>query len=316
MNPTLFFCVSPRGRRWLCRGLAALGLLLAPLAGQAQYKVQVVTRTVTQALPCPLGALVRIRAEKATVRIQGWDQPTARLVLKLSARHPERAVAESELPSARYQFDRHGNTLDLVNFYAVAAAAGVVRSDLRAEYTLWVPAGVRLELRNLYGQTYLSDLTGEQKIEQDFGQITLANLRGSFRATARYADLTAANTAGTFACEAEKSAIRLLGMAGRCTVRNRYGSVLLEPTAELKSAFLDVERTDVTLSVPQPELFNFNLSSAQGSLLVPPRYEAAQRTAGGRSTLQLTNGPALALIRVNTSYAAITLQTTALNLVR
>ncbi|RYU81866.1 hypothetical protein [Hymenobacter persicinus] len=294
---------------WLGRLLLALllgGAALSP--ARAQRKVQVLTRTIEQTLPCPVGTLVRIRAEKATLRVQGWDKPTMQVVLRLSARHPDRAIAEQELPVARYQIEKDGSVIDLVNYFALPAGAPAIRSDLRAEFTVLMPAANALQLVNAYGQTTLLDLTGKIKLEQNFGQIQLQNLRGSLTATARYADLTGTNLNLTFDCEADKSAVRLTGVGGRYSIRNRYGSVLLEPTAELKSAFVDAERTEVTIGVPQLGAFNYLLSTAQGQLTVPASLSEGQRKSLGRAVLDVTNQARLPLIRVVTSYAPVTLR--------
>jgi hypothetical protein len=270
--------------------------------------VQVVTRSVEQTLPCAAGTLVRIRAEKATVRVQGWDKPTVQVVLRLSARHPERAVAEQELPAVRYQIAPGSGVIDLMNYFARPAGAPALRSDLRADYTVLMPAANALQIVNTYGQTTLLDLTGKVKLEQNFGQIQLQNLGGTLTATARYADLTGTNLNLSFDCEADKSAVRLTGVGGSYAIRNRYGSVLLEPTAELKSVFVDAERTEVTIGVPQLGLFNYLLSTAQGTMTVPPGLAASQRKTLGRSVLDVTNQTRLPLIRVVTSYAPITLR--------
>ncbi|MDO7847884.1 hypothetical protein Q5H92_16080 [Hymenobacter sp. M29] len=274
----------------------------------ATRTVQVVTRTIEQQLPCPAGTLVRIRAEKAAVRVQGWDQPTVRLVLRLSARHPERAVAEQELPVARYQFEAHGRTIDVVNYFALAASAPALRSDLRADYTLMVPANVAVELRNAYGQTAFTGLTGRQTISQEFGPITLLRLRGSLTVTAKYADLTGRDTDLTLDCDADKSAVSLLGAAGRYTIRNRYGTIAVEPAEGLKSLDIEAERTEVKLVLARPERFSYRLSCSQGPLQLPPELAAAARQSAGRHVLQLTRPAPLPLLRVSTSYAPISIQ--------
>jgi hypothetical protein len=299
---------------WKASGRLLLLLLLLlgtlPIA-QAQVKVQVVTRTVEQTLPCPASTLVRIRAEKATLRVQGWDKPTVRVVLRLIARHPEREVAEKELPAARYQIEKEGPIIDLVNYFAVAAGAPAIRSDLRAEYTVQMPADNNLEVVNAYGQTTLVELTGRQKLQQDFGQITLQDLRGSLLVTSRFADITGTNLNMGLSCEADKSAVQLTGIAGNYAIRNRYGSVLLEPTAELKSATVDAERTEVKVVVPQLGLFNYTLSSSHNALNVPATLGNLVRKLGGTQTLR-TNTARLPLIRVVTSYAPLTLETSPL----
>ncbi|UOQ66579.1 hypothetical protein [Hymenobacter volaticus] len=295
-------------RRW-GEGLLLMLLYLAVLSSaQAQRKVQVLTRTIEQTLPCPTGTLVRIRAEKATLKVQGWDKPSVQVVLRLSARHPERAIAERELPAVRYQIAKKGNTIDLVNYFAVPVNAPPVRSDLRAEYIVMMPAANSLEIVNAYGRTELIDLTGRQTLVQDFGEIKLQDLRGSLEATIRYTELTSTNFNGAFVCRADKSAVQLTGAGGTYAISNAYGSVVFEPNDELKSAFVDATRTEVTIGVPQLSQYNYNLGSSQGKLVIPASY-TSKRTLTGRNTLQVTNDAKLPLIRVNTSYAPITLQT-------
>ncbi|MBC6697644.1 hypothetical protein [Hymenobacter sp. BT190] len=295
-------------RPLLALGGSLLLLLLSAVAAPAQTKVQVVTRTLEQTLPCPAGVLVRVRAEKATLRVQGWDKPTVRVVLRLIARHPERETAEKELPVARCLIEKSGSVIDLVNYFALAPGAAAVRSDLRAEYTVQMPAGNPLQVVNAYGQTYFTGLAGKQTLEQDFGQITLEDLRGTFSATVRYADLNAANINLAFVCEADKSALRLTGASGSYTIRNRYGSVLLQPGSNLQSVFIDAQRTEVKLEALQPDMFSYNLSTAHSTLAVPAAYTGAVRKTTGQQSLRLTAPGRAPLIRVLTSYAPITLQ--------
>jgi hypothetical protein len=205
--------------RWRGRLLAVLLVLLALPTVRAQQRVQVVTRTLEQTWHCPPGMRVRIRAEKASVQVRGWDRPTVQVTLHLSARHAERAVAVQDLPVAQYRLQQNGNALDLVNLFVLPAGAPAVRSDLRAEYIVLMPSSNPLQVVNAYGQTSLTDLSGAQELTQNFGQITLRNLRGTLTITAHYADLTATNVQADFSCEANKSAVQLLGVGGQCRVR-------------------------------------------------------------------------------------------------
>jgi hypothetical protein len=312
MMGALFFPLT--SRRWLL--LALLAGVAGPALAQGQRTVQVLTRTLEQSFACPAGTLVRIKAEKATVHVQGWDQPTVQVVLRLVARHPDRAIAEQELPGARYQLRKSGAVIDLVNYFALAANAPALRSDLRAEFTVHMPAANALEVVNAYGQTVLLDLSGRQQLTQDFGQVTLQNLRGSLTATVRYANLTGANTNFTFECEADKSDLRLAGAGGRYTIRNRYGSVRLEPTAALLSAFVDAERTAVSFGVPQLDHFRYRLTTTQGTLTVPPSLAGTLRIRPGRQVLDLGKPAQRPLIRVETTYAPITLESLAPLLIR
>lgn len=300
----LYNLLSRARRLGLLLALLALGVLPA---AWAQQKVQVVTRTLEQSWPCPPGVVVRIRAEKATVQVRAWDQPTVRVTLRLSARHPERAVAEQDLPVAQYRLQKSGNGLDLLNFFELPAGAPAVRADLRAEYIVFMPAANPLQVVNAYGQTDLADLNGRLTLEQSFGKITLRDLRGTLAVTARYADLTGSNLQADFTCEANKSAVQLLGLGGSCTVHNFYGSVRVQPTAALRKLSIETDRTEVVISVPQPEQFAYQLSAQQGALTVPAAYAAARRGTEARATLTVAGSRPL--VRASTTYAPLTLQT-------
>ncbi|MBO3271259.1 hypothetical protein [Hymenobacter defluvii] len=293
-----------------CRaGVLVLLWLLSSLGAQAQQKVQVVTRTLEQRWVCKPNTPVRIRAEKATLRVQGWDKPIVQVVLRLSARHPDRAVAERDLAAAQYRLQQNVSAINLVNFFSLPAGAPAVQSDLRAEYTVMMPAGNHLVAANTYGQTSLIDLYGWQQLEQDFGKITLQNLQGTVAITARYADMTASDVEANFTCEANKSAVQLFRIGGTTVIHNQYGSVHAQPTADLRKLTVEADRTEVVVSAPQPEQFTYQLSVQQGTLQVPAVYQANQRSAGGRATLTTMATQLRPVVRVSTSYAPLRLQT-------
>jgi hypothetical protein len=268
-----------------------------------------VTRTLEQTWNCPSSMVVRIRAEKATVQVRGWDRPTVQVTLHLSARHAERAVATQDLPVAQYRFQQTGNALDLVNLFVLPAGAPAVRSDLRAEYIVFMPAGNPLQVVNAYGQTSLTDLSGAQQLTQNFGQIALRNLRGTLTAAAHYADLTATNVQADFTCEANKSAVQLLGLGGKCMVRNYYGSVRVQPAATLRNLTVEADRTEVIISTAEPERFSYQLQVLQGELTVPLAYAAAKKGTASRASLTTKSvPPTQPVVRISTSYAPLTWQ--------
>jgi hypothetical protein len=296
---------QPPFSTWLSYwGLLVAWLMMAPVRAQAPRTVQVVTRTVSQTLECPTGTVVRIRADRATVRVQGWDQHMLRVVLRLSARHPERAVAEKDLPTAQYHFSQQAGAIDLVNYQTLAAGAPAPSSDLRADYTIFMPAANALQVANTYGQTQLTGLTGRQKLTQEFGQVELRQLRGSFDAIVRYADLVGSDLQLVFTCQAEKSALVLKSIAGGYAIRNRYGSIRLEPTAELTGVNIDAERTEISVLPPPFTQFNYQLTASHGALSLPTTYPDA---TGNRTSWRSPGAERRPLIRIITTYASLTL---------
>lgn len=291
----------------LLRRLLWLLLVCAPWAGRAQTKVQVVTRTIEKTLTLTPATRLNVQGEKATVHIQGWDKPTARLVLRLVAKHPDRAVAERELQVMQYRIEQSGNEVNLRNFFTLAAGT-TLQSNLRAEYTLWVPAKTSVQITNAYGETALTSLSGLQEILQEFGQIKLQDLQGQLKITSKYADITARNLDLTFTCDADKAAIRLTDAAGRYTIHNTYGSIRIEPTAGLTGLQITAARTEVTIVAPQMDLFSYELTALQGSIRLPTNTTFSPGVVKTRTFFQVQYRKTDPLIRVNTSYAPITLQ--------
>jgi len=298
------------GRLLMIGALVARGVL-AQAQAPAGRKLQVVTRTIERTLACPVGTVVRIQADKATVRVQGWDQPTVRVVLRLSARHPDRATAEKDLAAAQYRIAQPAGAVDLVNYVALPAGAPAPASDLRADYTVLMPAANALQVTNAYGQTSLTGLNGRQKLTQNFGQVTLHQLRGTLDATVQYADLTGTDLQMVFTCQAEKSALQLKTLGGSCAIRNRYGSIRLEPTDELTNVVIDAERTEVVVLTLTPARFNYQLGATHGTLNVPVAHAPGGGPGSHQTSWKSASPGRRPLIRITTTYAPITLQSTA-----
>ncbi|SNC68429.1 hypothetical protein SAMN06265337_2310 [Hymenobacter gelipurpurascens] len=296
----------PQRQRRRC-WLVVLLLLSSATLGQAQTKVQVVTRTIEKTLPLTPTTRIYVQGEKATVHVQGWDKPTARLVLRLVAKHPDRAVAERELQVMQYRIEQTGNDVNLRNFFTLAAGT-TLQSNLRAEYTLWVPAKISLQITNAYGETMLTSLSGLQEILQEFGQIKLQDLQGQLTITSKYADITARNLDLTFTCHADKAAIRLTDAAGRYTIYNTYGSIRVEPTAGLTGLQITAARTEVTIVSPQMDLYSYEFTTLHGNIKLPANTTFSPGVVNTRTFFQVQYRKTDPLIRVNTSYAPVTLQ--------
>lgn len=289
---------------------AVLGLVLAAAPARAQTKLQVVTRTVEQSFPCRPTGMVHIQAEKANVQVQGWDKPLVKVTLRLVAKHPDRAVAERELSVLRYQLDKRGNDVYLVNYLAVPATAPPVQGNLRAEYTIWMPRAAALQAKSTYGETSLTGLTGEQTLTQEFGRVQLRSLRGSLKIESTFADVTGTDLNLALECIASKAAIQLGQAAGRYFLQNSYGTVQVEAADNLAQLSIDVVRTAVRVLVPRLEQFGYDLTASQGSIDVPTAYANSRRNSSSQSSFQFRPNRKLPLVRVKTSYADISLQAT------
>ncbi len=184
-------------------GLIVLLLSVGTLA--AQEKIQVVTKTINRSFALKPGESLVVEAEKADVRVRGWDREEVKLTLRLVAKHPERAVAEKDLPALRYEIDTEGKQKTIRNFFRINDGFGEINSNLLAQYELWVPQRCRLQLQNRYGNVRIEELNTNLHLTVELGEIRLNEVMGTIALDVAYGDVVAQRVNATVTGVAKKS---------------------------------------------------------------------------------------------------------------
>lgn len=298
--------MKAQARIW--RLLIGLGLSLVTVPGQAQAALQVVTKVVEKELPYSAGQRVRLTAEKADVTIHGWNRPVISVRLRLTAKHPDRAVAEREVGYQQYSLQANGNEIELANHYAVPRGAGKVQSQLKAIYDISVPAGASLLLRNTFGDIRLADLTGDTNLTFEFGKLSLEDVGGKTIVRSSYGDIDGRGVDGVLLLTTEKADITLRDLAGRATIKSRYGKLTVVPLPSLTSLAVEAARTEILLATRRISDFQYDVITTFADIRVPEAQQSELGKLGSKQTFTYQPAGRKSLIQVQNSYGNVTIQ--------
>ena len=285
-------------------GLIALLLATGTLA--AQEKIQVVTKTINRSFTLKPGESLAVEAEKADVRVRGWDREEVKLVLRLVAKHPERSVAEKDLPALRYEIDTEGKRKTIRNFFRISDGFGEINSNLLAQYELWVPQRCRLQLQNRYGNVRVTKLTANISLKVEFGEIYLREVRGTVALDVAYGDVVAQRVNASLTGIAKKSDLTLEEMSGTVSLESSYGEISVTTANQLERLLIEASRTEVSFAATDPLRYHYQLSTSYDRINITL---PGTRTSGGLlgreySFTSIGAGPTNVIIR--TSFNPIT----------
>jgi len=285
---------------WLLLGLS---LLAPPLA--AQIRLQVVTQTIDKEWSGI--RQVVIQAKKADVIVRGWNKPGVSVQIRRVAKHPDRAVAETELTYLLTDARTDNGTLTLTNSFRIPQSRRTVQSQLKAVFELWVPEQIAVQLSNSYGDMSLTDLRGELSIAYEFGRLTLNGVRGKTTIRSEYGDLDGTEVGGQLSGKADKADISLRQLSGTVRLECRYGKLFIRPDERLQSLNVTSTRTEIYLYPQRVEAFQYALETTYSTLNVPAAYETQSGQYLHKKRFDLEPAGTLPRIRVQGSYSPISL---------
>lgn len=254
-----------------------LPLLTVPAV--AQETIQVVTKTISRSLALGPEDSLRVDAEKATVRLRGWGRAEVKLVLRLTAKHPERAVAESDLAASQYQVTTKTAEKVIRNFFLIPEGTSRIKSNLQADYEMWVPHDRAVTLSNRYGNIALSDWQATLTIKTEFGELLLQKVTGDITFDVAYGDITAEEVAGTLRGTTRKSNLNLYELAGDLFLESSYGEINVTTKNKLQRLTINAARTKVNFATPDPMRYSYQLATSCDNIStpVPGKYEDKNR---------------------------------------
>ncbi|MEN0004635.1 MAG: hypothetical protein AAF798_10835 [Bacteroidota bacterium] len=245
------------------------GLLSFPISTFAQTTVQVVTKRIEKTFNFKAGYELNIEGEKAKVDIQTWDQPQIKVVLEISAKHQDQAIAEQELEQVRYLTDRIKNKIYLRNYYAKEEGEGDPESILSANYQILVPEECPVYLKNYFGVANISDLTNRLRVSGEFASIGLQNVSGQVDVTTRFGDLTGNLLDGLFNINARRSDILLTDISGQYNIQAQYGTIEIFADEKLINLNLEAEKSDVYFYTNNPTAFAYDINTRFSNIDLP-----------------------------------------------
>jgi hypothetical protein len=284
-------------------------MCLANLAYSQKNTIQVVTKTIRKNFDFEKDNWLKIKAEKSTVEITGWDKDFIQLTLDLVAKHDKKEVAENDLKYLQYEIKETKMGYEIANFFQSPNALAKIKSNLQARYKLHVPRNINIDISNLYGEIKLEAIGGEVKIHLNFGQTTLKNMSGPIEIKTSYGDILGNHLYQGMQCVAEKSNILLTDINGSYKINSTYGKVELEAGTKFKALTLEGVQTSVNVTLPAFEYFNYMLNTSYANILIPDIYEGSiKSTLSGKKEFVKRFNNALGEIKITSTFSDITIK--------
>ena len=168
-----------------------------------------------------------------------------------------------------YSADRHGNDLYFRNY--LSKKNKKPDSELKAIYTITLPADCPVYLKNNFGLTNVSNLTNSLTIHSEFSKVLLENLRGSIGVNSRFGDITGKKIDGDVNLTTRRSDITLEEIKGNWNINAQYGVMkfFTNPSPELLTMNINAEKSDVFFFDPEPKYYGYTLTAHYGEILAP-----------------------------------------------
>ncbi len=302
---------TPAGRQLIRRCLLLLTFsLIAAMPLFAQKKIQVVTKTIIRTFALGKKDILSIQAEKASVSIQGWAKDEVKLVLKLVAKHPERATAERDLLVARCDIQTETSIKKISNYFFQEEGRPGLESNLQAVYELWVPQQRNLKVSDNYGNLRVSQWQGNLSITHEFGEVRLQQVQGSTQLHIAYGDVIADTLEGDFSCDAQKSNIQLKQIGGRYHIKSNYGKITVQAAASINQFTVDASRTEIEFATADAPAYRYQLTTSCDAIvtILPGTREEDDNPLSCKKSFTTIDNTQKPLIKISTTYSPITIK--------
>lgn len=241
-------------------------LFLVAFGSDAQTTLKVVSKSVDKDFVFNAGKHVVVEGEKAEIKVETWDKNIVHVELKLVAKNPDKAIAESELKYFNHSFSEERGEIKLRNFFSASDKPG---SELKAEYLIKVPHDCPVRMSNYFGKTDVKDLTSSLDIDSKFGPVNMNNITGKIDVKSRFGDVLGELLNGMVSIETHRSNITLKQLEGSYNIKSKYGIVKIFSDNELLDLNIEAEKSDVYFFNPNPTAFGYELFAHFGDITVP-----------------------------------------------
>ena len=283
-----------------------LAWVLGGLPAYAQGKLQVATKRIEKTVSAPTVRTLYISAEKADIEIVTWDNADIAVIMELSARHPDRATATQDLSKLQYIADRNGKDYFLRNYIVLKDGESKPVSNLKARYTIHLPASCAVDLKNSFGTITLRGLTNQLNLKADFCSTNLTGLSGKGALNTTFGALSGTELAGTFTFASDHTNVRLEQIAGAVRIDASYGNVEIYPTVGLTSLGIRSQKAEITLLAKNWQHFDYTINGAYATMKLPNGFKWKRNTTDFKEAFFSRNQ--LASVDISAEFGRVTIK--------
>jgi hypothetical protein len=273
---------------------------------QAQNVIQVATKAIEKTVAAPAIRTLYINAEKADIELIAWDKTEISIVMELSARHPDRATAAADLGKVQYIADRSGKDYFLRNYILLKEGESKPLSNVKARYTIHLPATCAIDLKNTFGTIQMKGLNNNLKLNADFCTTTLLNIKGKGMLETTFGELKGIEIAGNFSFTSDHTNLRLENIGGAVRMNTLYGNVEISPSSGLTSLAIQSKKAVVTMVTKNWQRFDYDINSAYTNIKLPNGFKWKRNTPDFKDAFFSKNQ--LANVQINTEFGNLTIK--------
>ena len=287
-------------RKLLSAALFLWFILQSFIPAFAQGTLQVVTKTIEKNIGAPTVRTLYIAAEKADIELIAWEKSEISVVLELSSRHPDRATAVTDLSKLQYIADRSGKDFFLRNYILLKEGESKPLSNLKARYTIHLPASCAIDLKNTFGTISLKGLTNNLQLKADFCTTSLFDMKGKGLLATSFGELKGDEVSGSFFFSSDHTNLRLEHIGGTIKVDALYGNVEIFPSPNLTSLAIQSKKAVVTLLAKNWQQFDYTINGAYTTMKLPNGFKWKRNTSDFKDAFYSKNQ--LANVQINTEF--------------
>ena len=235
----------------------------------AQDKVQVVVKTITRELTLKDNEKLIVEAKKSKILLKGWDKSVVHIELKLIAKHPRKEIALKEVDYNKYSIIHEESGYRIQNYFRSLDNYTSVKSNLSAEYTIYIPAQLKMEIDNSYGSISIENARGEVSLTGKFCPVNVSDFRGKMSITTNYGDLQVSKIFGELTLNSKKSNSIIFQSQGTCFITTEYGETLLFPESVLDEIIITGNKSAVKIFIKDFSQYSYNLSTIHAEIQLP-----------------------------------------------
>lgn len=271
-----------------------------------QGVLQVATRSIEKTVTAHTIRTLFINAEKADIELIAWDRAEIVVVMELSARHPDKRTAATDLGKIKYIADRSGKDYFLRNYILLREGESKPLSNLKARYTIHLPPTCSVDLKNTFGTIQMKGLTNNLKLSADFCTTSLANIKGKGLFETTFGELKAIEISGTFSFTSDHTNLQLENIGGVVRMNTLYGNVEISPSAGLTSLAIQSKKAVVTMVTKNWQHFDYDINSAYTTMKLPNGFKWKRNTPDFKDAFFSKNR--LANVQISAEFGNLTIK--------
>ena len=188
--------------------------------------------------------------------------------MDLISRHPEKNQAEIDLEKLEYYMDDFDNMVIIQN--SISSDEGQYpASNLKAYYSIYLPAQCPVFVENNYGKINIRDLMNQLKIDSEFCKIHLDNLSGDIWIDTQFGDIEGRDLDGQITINSHRSDITLYEAKGSYDISSNYALIRIFADENLVNLDITGEKSDVQFFHSAPASQSYTLIAQYGGIATP-----------------------------------------------